>query len=167
MIMNKNDENLESLFDDFFDEQQSKSSANDVSAADKLFDDNPAPKPSAELIEQIKGRVEQKLSQQKNHRTTHHYLKIMAAAAAVILISFVVLQILSNKTEPPGKSKINEWVLDNSTESDIEFAVLAAEIDEIEEEIITMNLAENGIESESIDELEIELMEINDDFWKG
>jgi len=60
------------------------------------------------------------------------------------------------------------WDSENIAADDADLAVLTAEIDELEGEVLTLELGENGGNGRSaVTELEMELVEINSDFWEG
>jgi hypothetical protein len=98
-----------------------------------------------------------------------------AAVAAVVAIAVVVSLTMFEKKEPE-KEKVAmtamipaiSWESDTLAEDDAEIATLIGEIDQIESEMIAMELGENGGNghTDSTD-LEMELVEINSDFWKG
>jgi hypothetical protein len=46
-------------------------------------------------------------------------------------------------------------------------AILAADVNALADEVLAMQLGENGSEGTSLDELEIEWLETDSDFWKG
>jgi len=53
-------------------------------------------------------------------------------------------------------------------DDDADLASLAAEIEQIESDLLAVQLGENGDNgSGAAAELELELIEINNDFWKG
>ena len=167
--MNDKNENLKELFGKFYNAAQAESAAEDVVQGEKLFADNPAPQPDAQLLDSIKTRLHQKLEQRTPHRTIRVYLKAMAAAAAVLVISILVLQ---NPPETQQKGNIITAGFTIPWESsdlvdDTDLSLLAAQVQELEDEVISLELSENGTDTYGVDELEIEFMEINGDFWKG
>jgi hypothetical protein len=60
------------------------------------------------------------------------------------------------------------WESEDISADDANLATLIAETEEIEGEMLALELGENGGNgSGSLTELEMELEEINSDFWKG
>jgi hypothetical protein len=60
------------------------------------------------------------------------------------------------------------WESDDITTEDAGLAILFAELQQIEDEATGLRLNENGLNgSAGIEKLELELMEIKSDFWKG
>ena len=60
------------------------------------------------------------------------------------------------------------WENDDITTADEDLAVFTAQIDQIEDEVLTLQSGERAGNGDStLVELELELIEINSDFWKG
>jgi hypothetical protein len=57
------------------------------------------------------------------------------------------------------------WESDDIAADDVDLARLIAEIDEIESEIMGLQPGEGG--DEGAGQIEMELIEIDSDFWKG
>lgn len=167
------DENLNELFEKFMDTEQARQAARDIRQADQLFTQFPAPAPDDELIANIKTQVNEKLHQKPNAFKQITY-KVLAAAAAVIIITAVIINSFEKQT--PQQQIIvyasmlpqSIWESDDVTVDDQSIATLAAEIEQIESEMLALQLNENGDSlAEEIEELEMELIEISTDFWKG
>ena len=96
-------------------------------------------------------------------------------AAAVVILAIVSVQMFETSNIPSGNGVYRAsllptaiWESDNIAADDADLAVFTAEIEQIEYEIRTLQSGEELNESESsITELEMELEEINSDFWKG
>jgi hypothetical protein len=92
------------------------------------------------------------------------------AAAAVVVIGFGLFLMHSHK--PAGTGEVTAasggiWESEDLTVDDASLAILVEDIEAIEDEVVALMLGENGTEGISIDEFEIELLEISGDFWKG
>ena len=94
-----------------------------------------------------------------------------AAAAAVLMIAAILFVGHFNRpSEMPIAAIIPDviWQSNDLSEDDSDLAMYASEIAEIESEIRTVRLdeffSENGTE---ITELEMEIDDIDSDFWKG
>jgi len=61
------------------------------------------------------------------------------------------------------------WESDDITAADADLAIFTTEIEQIEDELMSLQLGEDdGNGDSSVSELEMELIEINNsDFWKG
>ena len=166
------DENLNELLEKFMDAEQARQAAQDIRQADQLFTQFPAPTPDDELIANIKTQINEKLRQKPNAFKQITY-KVLAAAAAVIIITAVITNSFEKQTPQPPivyASMLPQsiWESDDVTVDDQSLATLAAEIEQIEIEMLALQLNENGDSlAEEIEELEMELIEINTDFWKG
>jgi hypothetical protein len=96
-------------------------------------------------------------------------------AAAIIILAIVGLQLFEKSDIQPTNGVYTAsiiptaiWESDNIAADDTELAVFTAEIEQIETEIRTLESGEDFSENEStVTELEMELVEINSDFWKG
>ena len=93
----------------------------------------------------------------------------MAAAAAVIVFGAMVLWIVSQGQEPVTISSAEaQQIWQDDTDATSDMAILAGEIDEIESSILAVRLGENGQAVEDVfEEIELELVAINNDLWKG
>lgn len=168
------DKNLNELLEKFMDAEQARQAARDIRQADQLFTQSPAPAPDDELIANIKTQVNEKLRQKPNAFKQITY-KALAAAAAVIIITAVIINSFEKQSPQPLQNIVyasmlpqSIWDSNDVTVDDQSLATLAAEIEQIESEMLALQLNENGDSiAEEIEELEMELIEINTNFWKG
>jgi hypothetical protein len=157
----KNDENLRSELESFYDRQSAEKAAEEIFEGEEILRENPAPGPSERLKAQIKTQIRQELMRQRSRRSFRLVYE-MAAAAAVIFIVFAVSINLphSHPVISPGTT-VGFW---DSNDTDI--MVLTARVDQIEQEL-------RGAQSTKVtgtnkaDELESDLIYIDSDFWKG
>jgi peptidoglycan hydrolase CwlO-like protein len=99
----------------------------------------------------------------------------VGAAAAILIAAAVSLQLFVEKDTPrPGEVVYASliptaiWESDDITADDEDLAVFTAQIEQIEDEVQTLQSSEDtGNGENTITELEMELIEINSDFWKG
>ncbi len=167
--MNGKKENLKELLNKFYAEAEAAKAEEDILRGEQIISDNPSPQPDEKLISEIKSRISVELAKQ-DRRGVRTYLRTALAAAAVILIVSGLIVMYNHKTvKPAGSPIISQVGIENSdfTADDAELAVLAADIEALEDEILALRLGENGTEWMNADEIEIELLEINEDFWKG
>jgi len=60
------------------------------------------------------------------------------------------------------------WESDDIAADDVDLAILTSEIEQIEDEMLTLQLGESDGDSDTaITELEMELIETDSYFWKG
>ncbi len=166
-------DDLQGLFERFMDSREAEQAAEDVRRGEELLEGNAAPQPSGELTAEIKGQIEKALSQRYTPIQIA-YRTAVAAAAAVVILAVISVELFERggiETADIGRASAIPaavWGSDDIAADDAELAVLTDEIEEIESEIAALVLGENGVNG-VIDttELEMELMEINGDFWKG
>jgi hypothetical protein len=175
----QNEENLKELFEkfvsgesaggrDFAEGEQAEQAAEDFRKGEQIIREHSAPEPDGELIANIKNEIAAKLLHKKENafafrRTVY---KTVAVAAAFILVAVVSVKLFESAPEKPVVDlTAQKAVWENESLSDEN---LAAEIEQIESDLLAMRLGENGgNDYEAVTELEMELTEINSDFWKG
>jgi hypothetical protein len=168
-----NDENLKELFERFLSAEQAESSIEDIQKAEQILSEHPAPEPDDMLIANIKAEIAMRLPAKR----TNVFIKIASrtayAAAAILIISAISLNLFDNKTsEPPTrrygpKIPTAVWESDDITTDDADLAIYTIEIEQIEEELRSLQSGEDaGDGNSTISEIEMELVAINNDFWK-
>ena len=171
----RNQDNLKELLTKFYDAEQIESCAEDFRKAEQILHEHPAPEPDPMLIANIKAEIAMRLGSRKVRRLRRFLYEAAGIAAAIVFLTFISLQHIQKPDIPSGKgvyaaSLIPEaiWESDDITVDDTDLAVFTTEIDQIESEIQTLQSGEDISENENtITELEMELAEINNDFWKG
>ena len=170
----RNQENLRELFEKFFDAERAESFVEDIQKAEQILREHPAPRPDDMLIANIKAEIAMRLQAGRAHRLRRIIYEVMGAAAAIIFVAAVSLQLLEKDTPKPGEVAYASlipaaiWENDDITTADEDLAVFTAQIDQIEDEVMTLQSSEKAGNGDStLAELEMELVEINSDFWKG
>jgi len=170
----RNHENLRELFEKFFDAEQAEKCVEDIQKADQIFRDNPAPEPDDMLIANIKAEIAMRLQASRAHRFKQIIYEVLGAAAVILFVVSISLQLLKN--DPPGPGEVAYaslmptaiWESDDIAADDEDLADFTAQIEQIEDEVTALQSGEDtGNGDSSIAELEMELIEINSDFWKG
>jgi hypothetical protein len=160
-------ENLQALFETFAGPQEAKEAVDDIRRADRILSEHPAPKPSEELLVQIKAQVRSTLDR-TSKSVFGPLLRKISAVAAVLLVGAVISLRLFEKEPAPVPPTTIPWDVDNLAAQDADLAAFSAEIEQIESDLLALQLGENGSNGHlDLTELEIELMEIRGDFWKG
>jgi len=172
-----NRENLKELFEKFLDAEQAESCAEDVQKAEQILREHPAPEPDDMLIANIKAEIAMRLPAGRTRRTgvfKQIAYKTVSVAAAVIFLTAIGLRLFDKGGVEPGvqyASIISTaiWESDDIAAADANLAIFTVEIEQIEDELLTLQLGEDdGNGDRSITELEMEFIEINNsDFWKG
>jgi len=171
----RNQENLRELFENFFDAEQAESCVEDIQKAEQMLREHPAPQPDDMLIANIKAEIAMRLQAGRALHFRRIIYEVVGAAAAVIFIAAVSLQLFVEKdTTELGEvfyaSLIPAaiWESNDITAADENLAVFTAQIDQIEDEVMALQSSEKAGNGDStLAELEMELVEINSDFWKG
>jgi len=171
----RNNENLRELFEKFFDAEQAKRCVEGIRKAEQILNEHPAPEPDDMLIANIKAEIAMRLQSSRAHRFRRIVYEVVSAAAVILFVATIGLQLF--KTPPPaGTGTVNYaslipteiWDGDDITVDDETLAVFTAQIEQIENEVIALQSGEDtGNGDSTLAELEMELVEINSDFWKG
>jgi hypothetical protein len=163
----QNEENLKGLFERFVDAEQAEMCAEDVREGEQILGEHPAPEPRKELIDEIKAEVAGALAGRKANALRRAVYKI-AVAAVIIVVGAVGVRLFERGGEACEIISSEIWESENIAADDIDLATLTAEIEEMEGEALALQLGENGGNGGGeLTELEMELIEINNNFWKG
>jgi hypothetical protein len=167
----KNQENLRDLFERFVDSEQAERAVEDIKRGEEILHQWPAPKPSGELLAQIKSQIGRRLV----HRGRRH-VRWFASRAAAIAAAFVIIGSVwtgLHRDGGPGVARAASlipaalWESNNIAADDLRLATLTAEVERIENEMKSLLLGEGASDESAIDDAEIELMNIQGEFWKG
>ena len=170
----RNDENLKELFERFHNAEEADKAVEDVQKAEQIFREHSAPVPDSMLIADIKAKVTETVS----HRRTSNFKWAVYKTAGVAAV-FIILAVISVKLFEKGDGEPEKlitasiasdmiWESDNIASDDVDLATLFAEVEQIERDLLAVQLGENnGNGNRKLVELELELIEINSDFWKG
>jgi len=170
----QNEENLKELFEKFFTAEQAERAVEDVQKAEQLLREHPAPEPDDMLIANIKAEIAMRLPPRRAGVFRRMAYKTAAVAAAVIIVAAIGLKLFEKGGgEPEGvvyASIIPRaiWEGDDIAADDVDLAILTAEMEQIEDEVLALQWGEDGGNGDrAVTELEMELIEIDSDFWKG
>ena len=169
-----NKENLKELFEKFAGPGEAEQAARDICEGERILAESAAPEPDGELIASIKAKAAQAVSQRRTITLRRRIYKATAVAAVFILMTAIGVKLFEkggNRLERITTASIIPsviWESESLAESDENLAMLIAEIEQIESDLLAVRLGENtGNGSEAVTDLEIELVEINSNFWKG
>jgi hypothetical protein len=162
-------EDLTEVFGLWLDRQQARSAAEEVRAAEQMLEAYPAPLPESKMLNQIKLQMQAKAL---HRRRMGHLIQGVAAVAAVIMIVVGLSGHNFRRTsDRPGLASLipaGLWESDDVAADDVKLAYLSSEVDRLEAQV-------QGIENSDTDtggtgalnEVEMELFQIDTDFWKG
>ncbi|MDD5381734.1 MAG: hypothetical protein PHG53_08895 [Phycisphaerae bacterium] len=169
-------ENLNDLFGKFLDSGQVEQTIEDIQKGEQILHEHSAPKPDGELIANIKAEIAVSLLHKKKNTFRRTVYRTAAVAAGFIILAIISVKLFETekvRPERPVSSSIMPkavWESERLADDSAESAILVAEVEQIENDLLAMQFGENnGNGREAITELEIEteFMEINSDFWKG
>ena len=170
----RNEENLKEFFEQFGDAEQAEQIEQDICKGEQILGEYPAPEPDKELMADIKVEIVKILLRRKGDAFKRTAYKITAVAAAVIILAAIGIKLFEKGGGDSERlvttSIIPEaiWESDDIATDDAELAILTAEIEQIDSEILAVQFGEmNGNGHKDLMELEMELIEINGNFWKG
>ena len=169
----RKNENLKELFERFINNEQAKKAVEDIEKAEQILREYPAPEPDDMLIANIKAEIAMRLQQSKAHVFKRVAYKVAVAAAAIIILAVTTVRLFEIGGGEPEVHYASImptiiWESEDISTDDSALAILTAEIEQIESEILALQLGENGGNGETaVTELEMELVDINIDFWKG
>jgi hypothetical protein len=176
-IMNSRDsENLKDLFARFLRDEQAESSVEDIQKGEQILREHPAPEPDRMLLANIKAEMAMRLPSRRASRFSNTAYRIACAAATIIIISAIGLKLVNKNPGINNTPDIKQtasmlstavWVSDNIATADVELADYTVEIEQIEQELRALQSGGSAGNGESsLNELEMELVAINNDFWK-
>ncbi len=170
----RNQENLRELFEKFFDAEQAERCVEDIQKAERIFREHPAPEPDDMLIANIKAEIALRLPAARAHRVRRIIYEVVGAAAAILIVAALSLQLFEKDVPQNGEFVYASliptaiWESDDIAADDEDLAVFTAQIEQIEDEVLALQSGEEvGNGDSTLVELEMELIEINSDFWKG
>jgi hypothetical protein len=172
--MNNQNENLKELFEKYLSGEQAEQAVKDIQKGEGILHKHPAAEPDDTLIADIKAEISRVLIRQKAHSFRRTFYKMAAVAAAVIIVTTVSFKLFERSGSIGDKKEAYTataasavWGSENS-DDDSETATLKAEIEQTAQEVSALQLNENNGNGRSdIMDLEMELIEIDSEFWKG
>jgi len=170
--MNQQRENLKELFKKFVSTIDAQRAAEEVAAGEQMLAENPAPQPAQKLIAEIKSTVAQKARDSLQYSIGPSLSRITAVAASLIALAVtgVLLFRISYQKPAPAAQIIPEkiWESSDITADDAELMLLNDELNEIENELMVVQLGEKESDADKeLNDLELEIIEVRGDFWKG
>jgi len=170
-MKDRNEENLRDLFEQFFDSEQAADAADDIERGEEVLRRWPAPEPSGEVLAQIKSEMAGRLV-----RSGRRHVRWFASRAAGIAAAFVIIASVwtgLQRDGGPGVASAGSlipsaiWESNNIAADDLRLAAFTAEVERIENELRSLLLDEGGSDQSILDEAELELINIQGEFWKG
>jgi hypothetical protein len=168
-------ENLNELLEKFFDSGQVRDYIEDARKVERIFREHPAPEPDDMLIANIKAEIAMRLPARRARLARRKLYEVAAIAAVIVLAMIASVRFLSGSDSGSGQQVYSAslipkaiWESQDLSADDENLAVFKTEIEQIEEEMMALESDEKSGENDSaVTELEMELIEVSDDFWKG
>lgn len=165
---------MRELFEKFLGSEEAQRAVEDIQEAEEILHEYPGPEPSAALIADIKAEIGERLLGRKRVSWRRIAYETAAVAAIFIILAVVSVKLFERPSREPGRVMYASiipasiWESDDIATDDTSLAMLTAEVDQIEEEALALRLGGGGVNGErAVAELEMELMDIDSDFWKG
>jgi hypothetical protein len=169
----KERENPEELFGAFYDGEQARQAAEDLRAADAMLGDFDTAEPDDELIADIKRKIRIRLAKKKAKDFRAVLLRAVAVAAVFLIAALILVRYFkpADYQETGAGSEVvmlsnNVWESVDLVDADEDLFDLSAAIMELESELYAVD-SEGALIEDEIEEYEYELMDTENDFWKG
>jgi hypothetical protein len=159
-------ENIDDLLSRFYSPDQAEQIKNDITQGEQLFDGYCAPQPQEYIINRIKLNI----SRNRKHTGILQVLvKTIAVAAVVLVASYLLLQ--NTATQKPAVNNTQNIYRAALTRTDNSITALEKEAELLSGEITAVRLGEdNGTNeqlSDSVGNVETEIIDTENSFWKG
>jgi len=170
----RNEENAKELFERFVNTGQAEEAVQDIRKGEQILREHPVSEPDSKLIADIKAEVGKAVLRRKTKVFRRMVYKVAVIAASVIFLAAIGIGLFekgggeSERVIAASILPAAIWESERLADDDADLATLTAEIEQIESDVLVLQLGENGGNGhEAVAELEMELIEINSDFWKG
>ena len=173
-MKSQNEENAKELFERFVNTGQAEEAVQDIRKGEQILREHPVSEPDGELIADIKAEVGKAVLRRKTKVFRRMVYKSAVVAASVIFLAAIGIKLFEKGGGEPERVIAASilpaaiWESERLADDDVDLAILIAEIEQIESDLLAVQMGENGGNgSRAVAELEMELIEINSDFWKG
>ena len=170
----RSEENVKELFERFVNTGQAEEAEQDIRKGEQILREHPVSEPDGELIADIKAEVGKAVLRRKAKVFRRMVYKSAVIAASVIFLAAIGIKLFekgggeSERVIAASILPAAIWESERLADDDADLATLIAEIEQIESDLLAVQVGENGGNGhEAVTELEVELIEINGDFWKG
>ncbi len=165
--MTENKENINELLLKFYPPDQAEQMGKDIAQADKLFEKFLSPQFSQQAIDKIK----LKISRRQNRVAFSGILVRTAAMAAIVIVGAVLMIQNTSPQKSANTSSVQNSYQAAMSQTDSSITSLEKEIELLRGELCAVRLGEddgsNGKLAEQIGNVETEIIETENSFWKG
>jgi hypothetical protein len=170
----RNREDLAGLIKKLYHGEQARKVLRDIKEGERILHDNPTPEPDRKLITDIKATIAMRLPARQVQISRWRTYKEAAVAASVIIIAAIGTTLINDSPQKAettrqvaGMIPTAVWESNDIAVDDENLAIFSAEIDQIENEVITLESGDDkGDSTRTVEELEMELILVSGDFWK-
>lgn len=168
MEENPSHDELRELLGRFFGPSQADSAEQDIRDGDRLFDVNPSPHVTPELLAEIKQQIAVRLS--LPHRPSHPLYRYGGVAAAVIVVALIGF--FGRPAQEPSDIRYASlipaaiWDSDDIVSDDMKLAYFRSELRRVEAQMLALDADDGEVATGALDEVEMELIRIERQFWK-
>ena len=171
-MSDQNREELEELVERFFEAGQAERCLEDFQKAEQILREHPAPQPDEMLLSNVKAEIAMRLPARKSAILRRKVWESTGVAAAIAIVAFLGLQLSHQPSEHrhlyASMLPTAIWESSNIAADDADLAVFTAEVEQVRSEVVALESGEDAPDPDSaVTELEMELVEISSDFWKG
>ncbi len=169
-MRNRAREDLAELLRRFMDESTARAAQTDIEEAERILEVHPAPVPSSATLSSVKHLMTAAAAHRR--RQIRFFRGTVAAAAAVILT--VLIGRYGNS--PTGRPHVNlgsiipavVWESHDIAADDLDLVYFTSQIRQIETQMRDLETEDVAPrDNDVLDDLEIELIAIETEFWKG
>ena len=164
-------ENLIELLKRFMDAPAAEAAADEIRTGEEFLEAYPAPVADARTLAALKVRMA--VAARRRRRNVRILRAVGAVAAAVVVMSLIGLLGRSPTRSIPGVTYAGIipnaiWESDDLATDDLDLAYYTSEIRRIEAQMRAVEAGDaNTHGGDTLEELEMELMRIETEFWKG
>ena len=166
--MKNDNENLEELLSGLLNETEAAKAMSDIKTGDAVLAGSISPSPDEAVVRGIKRQIKNRLWLSKRRRFVR---RTSEAVVAAVLVIGVLIGLVITQSRHDGGTALNLNIWEDSTLEEIEinpeYALLVGEIEEIEASLLSIRLDEDSSEYDDLLEIEMEMLEMEGNFWKG
>jgi hypothetical protein len=162
-------EDLTELFGLLLERQEAQAAAQEVRVAEQMLESYPAPLPTTRTLDRI--RLQMQMRSLHRHRVSRLIQSAAAVAAVILIVAGLSRYNLRRTNNAIGFASLIPaalWESDDIASDDVKLAYFNSEVDHLEAQVQAI---ENGDTDTSgagtLNEVEMELFQIDTDFWKG
>ena len=146
----QDNENLKGLFERFLSTEQAEEAAGDVIKGEQIFSEHPCPEPNKKLIAGIKAEISKAVSVREAKALRRRIYEAVSVAAVFVILAAIGVKLFEKGDVRPERFAAASiipaaiWESEDVAADDEDLAILTAEIEQIEVELLSLQLDENN-----------------------